>query len=110
MTEFYVDKQSLKVESTLFITGTGNLHSIDNQTHCSFFIFIFLLRVFFSFFFCGGTIFTTSSPGLLGTRHPGPRKERWERGWPSCCASHPNTGSCSSEVRKQVRNVKSTRS
>ena len=36
MTEFYVDKESLKVESTMFITGTGNLHSNDNQTHFSF--------------------------------------------------------------------------
>ena len=40
MTEFYVDKESLKVESTMFITGTGNLHSNDN--HFSF-SFLFLL-------------------------------------------------------------------
>ena len=49
MTEFYVDKESLKVESTMFITGTGtgNLHSNDNQTHFSFsFLFLFCEGMF----------------------------------------------------------------
>ena len=42
MTEFYVDKESLRAESTVFITGTGtgNLQSNDHQTHFSFSFFI----------------------------------------------------------------------
>ena len=89
MTEFYVDKESLKVESTMFITGTGNLHSNDKPNALFFFFFISFLR---------RDVFAEAPylepPGLLAARRPIPRKERWEQDWPSCCASHPNIGSC----------------
>ena len=91
MTEFYVDKESLRAESTIFITGTGtgNLHSNDNQTHFSFSFFISFLR---------RDVFAEAPylepPGRLAARRLIPRKEHWEQGWPSCCASHPNIGSC----------------